>query len=83
MEPITTSEWLGMAIVAVSLLLLTAQTAYAFGKQVAQKRERLCANRRASGILASYTGRATGKSAKANRKPARKRIAGELVGGVA
>lgn len=83
MEPITTSEWIGMAIVAISILILTAQTAYGLGKQIGQKRERICANRRASGILASYAGRTTGKSAKANRKPARKRIAGELVGGVA
>ena len=77
------SEYIGMAIVALSILILTAQTAYALGKQVAEKRERTNANRRASGILASYSGRVTGKSAKANRKPARKRIAGELVGGVA
>ena len=83
MEPITTSEWLGMAIVALSILIRTAQTAYGLGKQVAEKRERTNANRRASGILASYAGRANGKSAKTNRKPARKRIAGELVGGVA
>lgn len=83
MEPITTSEWIGMAIVAMSVLVLTAQTAYAIGKKVAQRRERLCANRRASGILASYAGRSAGKSLKARRKPARKRLAGELVGGVA
>lgn len=83
MEPITTSEWIGMAIVAVSVLILTAQTAYALGKKVATKHERFCANRRASGILASYAGRSAGKSLKAKRKPARKRIAGELVGGVA
>lgn len=79
----STSEWIGMAIVAISTLILTAQTAYAIGKQVAEKRERANANRRASGILASYAGRSCGKSRKAHRKPARKRLAGELVGGVA
>ena len=78
-----TSELVGMAIVAISILILTAQTAYALGKQVAAKRERSNANRRASGILASYSGRSVGKSPKAKRKSARKRTAPELVGGVA
>lgn len=79
----STSEWIGMAIVAIAILILTAQTAYALGKQVAAKRERTNANRRASGILASYAGRSVGKSPKSKRKATRKRIAPELVGGVA
>ena len=56
------SEYIGMAILAASILILTAQTAYGLGKQVAQKRERLLADRRVNGVL-EY---------EATRKPPRK-----------
>lgn len=65
MQPITTSELIGMAIVAISILVLTAQTAYALGKQIGQKRERLLADRRVNGVLQYEAER---KPRRSNRK---------------
>jgi hypothetical protein len=74
------SEYIGMAIVAIAILIMTAQTAYAYGFRVGGNSERLLANRRVNGIL-DYENRRP-KSAKNKRRATRKRVAGELVGGV-
>ena len=78
---ITTSELVGMAIVAIAILILTAQTAYAYGFKLGGNTERLLADRRVQGVL-DYENRRP-KSQKNKRKATPKRIAGELVGGVA
>ena len=78
----TLSEYIGMAIVAIAILIMTAQTAYAYGFKLGGNSERLLANRRVNGIL-DYENQRRPKSAKNKRKATRKRVAGELVGGVA
>lgn len=77
MEPITTSEWIGMAIVAVSILILTAQTAFAFGRKVGGNTERLLADRRINGIL-EYEGRRKPKARKNKLKAARRSRVGSI-----
>lgn len=78
-----TSEIVGMALVAICLLVLTAQTAYAIGADLARKRERALADRRVQGVL-DYERNRKPKSRKNKLKAARRRTtAPRLVGGVA
>lgn len=72
-----------MALVAVCILILTAQTAYAIGQDIARKRERALADRRVQGVL-DYERNRKPKSRKNKLKAARRRTtAPRLVGGVA
>lgn len=76
------NETIGMAIFAIVLLIATAQAGFAWGRIVGRKRERQLADRRINGVLAEERARKP-KSQKAKRKQSRKRIAPELVGGMA
>ena len=77
-----THEIIGMTIFGFVLLIATAQAAFAWGREVGTKRERQFADRRINGVLA-YESRRKPKSQKAKRKQSRKRIAPELIGGMA
>ena len=65
-----TTELIGVSLFAVGLLALTAQTAFAFGRQLGQTRERQLADRRVNGII-GYENARRPKSAKSKRKRAR------------
>lgn len=71
------SEYIGMVIVAVSVLILTAQTAYALGCKVGGKNERLLADRRVQGVL-EYEGRRKPKARKNRLKAARRTRVGSI-----
>ena len=71
----STTEWIGMAIVAICILILTAQTAYAYGFKLGGNRERLLSDRRIQGVL-DYENRRRPKSSKNRRKAARKGSSG-------
>ena len=77
-----THELIGMTIFGFVLLIATAQAAFAWGREVGTKSERQLADRRVNGLLAQECARKP-KSQKAKRKQSRKRIAPELVGGMA
>lgn len=77
-----THEIIGMAIFGFVLLIATAQASFAWGREVGTKRERQLADRRVNGVL-EYENKRKPKSQKAKRKQSRKRIAPELVGGMA
>jgi hypothetical protein len=66
-----TTEIIGSAIVALALVGMTAQTAYAYGRQCGRNTERLLANRRVRGVL-DYENKRRPKSQKAKRQRARK-----------
>lgn len=68
-----TSELIGMAIVAIAILILTAQTAYAYGFKLGGNSERLLANKRVQGVL-DYENKRRPKSAKNKRKAARRAV---------
>lgn len=68
-----TSELIGMAIVFVAILLMTAQTAFAYGRKVGGNTERLLADRRVQGVL-DYENRRKPKSRKNKLKAARKAV---------
>ena len=48
-----TTELIGVALFALGLLAATAQMAFAYGRDHGARTERLLANRRVSGVLAS------------------------------
>ena len=73
-----TNEYIGIAIFAIVLLAFTAQTAFAFGRQLGQSRERQLADRRINSLLAQENARKP-RSQKAKRKPVRR---GRLIGTV-
>jgi len=78
-----TSEHVVVALVAICILILTAQTAYALGQDMARKRERALADRRVQGVL-DYERNRRPKARKNKLKAARRRTtAPRLVGGVA
>jgi hypothetical protein len=66
-----TTELIGIAIVAVAMLAMTFQTAFAYGARCGQNKERLLANRRVNGVL-DYENQRKPKSQKAKRQRARK-----------
>ena len=66
-----TSEVIGIAIVAVAILAMTFQTAFAYGARCGQNKERLLANRRINGVL-DYENSRKPKSQRAKRKQVRK-----------
>jgi len=68
-----TSELIGMAIVFVAILLMTAQTAFAYGRKVGVSTARLLADRRVQGVL-DYENKRRPKSAKNKRKAARRAV---------
>lgn len=74
---ITTSELVGMAIVAIAILIMTAQTAYAFGLRVGGNTERLLADRRVNGVLA-YEQKRKPKASKSKTKAARRTRVGSV-----
>ena len=65
------TEHIGMAILAVSILILAAQTAFAYGRKVGANNERLLADRRVNGVLA-YERNRKPKSQRAKRKQSRR-----------
>lgn len=69
----TLSEYIGMAIVAIAILILTAQTAYAYGFKPGGNSKRLLANKRVQGVL-DYENKRRPKSAKNKRKAARRAV---------
>ena len=76
-----TTELIGVSLFAIGLLAATAQMAFGWGQIVGERRERQLADRRVQGVL-DYENRRR-PSPKSKRKATRKRVAGELVGGVA
>jgi hypothetical protein len=76
-----TTELIGVTLFALGLLAATAQMAFGWGQIVGERRERQLADRRVQGVL-DYENRRR-PSPKSKRKATRKRVAGELVGGVA
>lgn len=71
------TEYIGMAIVATAILLLTAQTAYAYGLKVGGNTERLLSDRRVRGVL-DYENKRKPKSRKNKLKAARRRAVGSI-----
>ena len=76
-----TTELIGVSLFAIGLLAATAQVAFGWGQIIGERRERQLADRRVQGVL-DYENRRR-PSPKSKRKATRKRVAGELVGGVA
>lgn len=72
-----TSELIGISIVAIAILLMTAQTAFAFGRQVGGNTERLLADRRVRGVL-DYENKRKPKSRKNKVKAARRTRVGSI-----
>jgi hypothetical protein len=66
-----TTELIGIAIVAVVLLAMTFQTAFAYGARCGQNKERLLGDKRVRGVL-DYENKRRPKSQKAKRQRARK-----------
>jgi hypothetical protein len=66
-----TTELIGIAIVAVAMLAMTFQTAFAYGARCGQNKERLLGDKRVRGVL-DYENKRRPKSQKAKRQRARK-----------
>lgn len=66
-----TTELIGIAIVAVAILAMTFQTAFAYGARCGQNKERLLGDKRVRGVL-DYENKRRPKSQKAKRQRARK-----------
>jgi hypothetical protein len=71
------SEYIGMAILFVAILLMTAQTAFAFGRKVGGNTERLLADRRVQGVL-DYENKRRPKARKNKLKASRKSRVGSI-----